>query len=112
MVRSFLHMQDQRSVLRTEHVLTGTVSLPMALYGKTDERFAFFQEFHRTLAGLPGVRAAGGALHLHLGTRHLDGEPPARRHRPGSQPRPTDPEPQHHHARLPRRHRDAAAERS
>src|SRR6185503_2156267 len=67
MVRSFLHMQDQRSVLRTEHVLTGTVSLPMALYGKTDERFAFFQEFHRTLAGLPGVRAAGGALHLHLG---------------------------------------------
>ena len=67
MVRSFLHMQDQRSVLRTEHVLTGTVSLPFALYPEQDQAFAFFEEFRRSLASLPGARAAGGVQHLHLG---------------------------------------------
>jgi predicted permease len=67
MVRSFLHMQDQRSALRTEHVLTGTVALPYALYPKEEQTFAFFEEYRHALASLPGVRAVGGVLHLHLG---------------------------------------------
>ncbi len=67
MVRSFLHMQEQRSVLHTEHVLTAQVTLPYALYPEEDRREAFFREFRRALAGLPGVRGVGGVMNLHLG---------------------------------------------
>ena len=67
MVRSFLRMQDQRTVLRTEHVLTARVTLPYALYPEADRREAFFQELRHAIAGLPGVHSVGGVLNLHLG---------------------------------------------
>jgi predicted permease len=67
MVRSFLRMQEQRSVLRTEHVLTAQVTLPYALYPEAERRELFFREFRQALMGLPGVRSAGGVMHLHLG---------------------------------------------
>ena len=68
MVRSFLRMQDQRTALRSERVLTATLTLPGALYPEARDRVAFFREFQHSLAALPGVRAAGGVLNLHLGT--------------------------------------------
>jgi putative ABC transport system permease protein len=68
MMRSFLHMQDQRRLLRGEHVLTATITLPGLLYPEADARATFFREFQHSLASLPGVRAAGGVLNLHLGT--------------------------------------------
>ncbi len=67
MVRSFLRMQEQRSVLQIEHVLTAQVTLPYALYPEEDRREAFFREFRHALAGLPGVKGVGGVLNLHLG---------------------------------------------
>ncbi len=67
MVRSFLRMQDQRSALRSEGVLTSTVTLPVAIYPEDEQRVAFFREFRQALAGLPGVRSVGGVLNLHLG---------------------------------------------
>ncbi len=67
MVRSFLRMQDQRSALRSEGVLTGAVTLPVALYPQDEQRVAFFREYRQALAGLPGVRSVGAVLNLHLG---------------------------------------------
>ena len=67
MVRSFLRLQDQRTVLRTDRVLTGTVALPLALYPEKDQWVDFFREWRHAVAGLPGVRGVGGVLMLHLG---------------------------------------------
>jgi predicted permease len=68
MVRSFLRQTEQRSELRSHGVLTGTVTLPVALYPDDANRVAFFNEFRSRLAGLPGVQAVGAVANLHLGT--------------------------------------------
>jgi putative ABC transport system permease protein len=67
MVRSFLRQTEQRTALRTSGVLTGSVTLPVALYPNDAQRKAFFREFRGLLAALPGVREVGGVLNLHLG---------------------------------------------
>jgi putative ABC transport system permease protein len=67
MVRSFLRMQEQRSVLRTEHVLTARVTLPYALYPEEERREVFFRELRQAIAALPGVTGVGGVMNLHLG---------------------------------------------
>jgi predicted permease len=69
MVRSFLHEQEQRSELRVDDVLTGTVTLPASLYPGDAERDRFEDQFRSALLALPGVRAAGGVLNLHLGSQ-------------------------------------------
>jgi len=70
MVRSFLRMQEQRNALRTDPVLTGSVTLPAARYPEEAQRIAFFAGFRQALLGLPGVREAGGVLNLHLGNNN------------------------------------------
>ena len=67
MVRTFLRLQDQRLALRTEGVLTAQVTLPGATYPEDVQRNAFVQDYRRSLLALPGVRAAGGVLNMHLG---------------------------------------------
>jgi len=67
MVRSFLRMQEQRSMLQIDHVLTARVTLPGKLYPEDENRLAFFREFRHSLAALPGVRDVGGVINLHLG---------------------------------------------
>jgi len=67
MVRSFLWQMNQSHTLRTEGVLTGTVTLPSAIYPEDARRVTFFRELRERLATLPGVRAVGGAANLHLG---------------------------------------------
>ena len=67
MVRSFLRQTEQRAALHTHGVLTGSVTLPVALYKTDADRKAFMREFRGLLAGLPGVQAVGGVLNLHLG---------------------------------------------
>ena len=67
MVRSFLRQTEQRTTLRAHGVLTGSVTLPVALYKGDAEREAFGREFRGLLAGLPGVQAVGGVRNLHLG---------------------------------------------
>ena len=78
MVRSFLRQTEQRTALRTHGVLTGSVTLPVALYRTDSERIAFMREIRGLLAGLPGVQAVGGVMNLHLGnsqwTRSLQRE--------------------------------------
>ena len=68
MVRSFLHQVDQRLSLRADRVLTGSVTLPVALYPSDTARVAFFHELRGSFAALPGVRSVGGVLNLHLGS--------------------------------------------
>jgi putative ABC transport system permease protein len=68
MIRSFLSQLDQRAALRTQGVLTGSVTLPVALYPEEGQRIRFFREFRDGLRSLPGVKSAGGVLNLHLGT--------------------------------------------
>jgi putative ABC transport system permease protein len=68
MIRSFLSQLDQRTKLRTHGVLTGAVTLPVALYPDAVKRIRFFREFGDALRSLPGVQSAGGVLNLHLGT--------------------------------------------
>jgi len=70
MVQSFLRQQQLQSALRTDGVLTGTVTLPGALYGKDEQRDVFLTEFRHALLALPGVHAAGAVLNMHLGTSH------------------------------------------
>jgi len=70
MVRSFLRETAQRSLLRTQGVLTGRITLPGATYKTLEARREFYREFRGLLAALPGVRAAGGAANLHLGDDH------------------------------------------
>jgi len=70
MVQSFLRQQQLQSALRTDGVLTGTVTLPGALYAKDEQRDVFLTEFRHALLALPGVHAAGAVLNLHLGTNH------------------------------------------
>jgi predicted permease len=67
MVRSFLRATEQRSALHSHGVLTGTVTLPGALYPDDAKRVAFFREFRSLLAGLPGVQGVGAVANLHLG---------------------------------------------
>jgi putative ABC transport system permease protein len=67
MVRSFLWQLNERHVLTSEGVLTGTVTLPAAIYKDDPARVAFFRELRETLGGLPGVTSVGGVLNLHLG---------------------------------------------
>jgi putative ABC transport system permease protein len=67
MIRSFLSQMDQRLTLHTQGVLTGSVTLPVALYPDDASRVAFFRDFQVGLRALPGVEAAGGVLTLHLG---------------------------------------------
>jgi putative ABC transport system permease protein len=68
MIRSFLSQLDQRSRLRTHGVLTGSVTLPAALYPDDAQKVRFFREFREGLRSLPGVQSAGGVLNLHLGS--------------------------------------------
>src|SRR6185369_15898216 len=70
MVQSFLRQQQLQSALRTDGVLTGTVTLPGKLYPNDEQRDVFLTEFRHALLALPGVHAAGAVLNMHLGTNH------------------------------------------
>jgi predicted permease len=67
MVRSFLNMSDQRKNLQAEGLLTGTVTLPVAVYKGEAGYRAFFQEFLPAAAQLPGVEAVSAVNELPLG---------------------------------------------
>src|SRR5258706_6344830 len=67
MVRSLLRQEDQRLALRTDGVMTGSVTLPGVLYPGDTQRDVFVDQFRHELLAMPGVHAAGGVLNLHLG---------------------------------------------
>lgn len=67
MVRTFMNLAEQRRGVRPDGVLTGQVTLPVAVYPADAQKIAFFKEFRAAVAALPGVHAVGGVSNLHLG---------------------------------------------
>ena len=64
MIRSFLRMQDLRGELDPEGVITGRVTLPVAVYPEDEERSRFFAALLPEIASLPGVVSVSAAGQL------------------------------------------------
>jgi len=58
MIRSFLRMQEIRGGLDPQGVITGRVTLPVAVYPEDGDRRRFFAELLPEIASLPGVVSA------------------------------------------------------
>ncbi|OLD98473.1 MAG: hypothetical protein AUI36_45110 [Cyanobacteria bacterium 13_1_40CM_2_61_4] len=67
MVRSFLRMEEQKSGLEAAGVVTGRVTLPVAVYPEDADRRAFYAELLPRIAQLPGVTSASATANLPLG---------------------------------------------
>jgi putative ABC transport system permease protein len=67
MVRSFLKLNDLRTTMRTENVLTGGMLLPIATFPTAESKVAFFGGLLADVRALPGVRSASLATSLPLG---------------------------------------------
>lgn len=66
MVRSFFKIADQQKLLAANGLLTGTVTLPIAVY-KDDAGFrSFYKEFLPAVATLPGVKSVSAVQALPL----------------------------------------------
>ncbi len=66
LVRSFVRLLQTDPGFRPQHVLTVSVSLSGARYGKPGQAQAFFQRLLERLASLPGVQSVGAATTLPL----------------------------------------------
>ena len=67
MIRSFVKRMDESRVIAGGRVLTGTVTLPVAVYKDDAARLAFYDALFPAIEALPGVEAAGAVQVLPLG---------------------------------------------
>ncbi|HUK61682.1 MAG TPA: ABC transporter permease [Dongiaceae bacterium] len=67
MIRSFLRMQEIRGGFDPHGVISGRVTLPVAVYPEDDQRRRFFQDLIPRVAALPGVEAASATSQLPYG---------------------------------------------
>jgi putative ABC transport system permease protein len=67
MMRSFLRMEEQRSGIDAHGVLTGRITLPVAVYKEDVDRRAFYERVLPSIAALPGVVSASAVANLPLG---------------------------------------------
>jgi len=72
MVRSFARLNSVEPGFNARDVLTASISLPAASYGRPPQRVAFFQQLLSQLEATPGVQAAGIVSSLPL-TFHNSG---------------------------------------
>lgn len=71
LLRTFERLRSVDLGVRTSHVLTFAVNLPMGRYGDAEQRARFHRDFQARLAALPGVRAAAAVSRLPVtGTYH------------------------------------------
>jgi predicted permease len=68
MIRSFLQQQAESSRLDMTGLLTGRVTLPIAVYKDEASRRVFFDDLFPALEGLPGVQAVSAVQVLPLGS--------------------------------------------
>jgi len=68
MIRSFLHLAEQRSAVRPQGVLTATFTMPVAVYPSNAAKLAFMDKALPAIAALPGVRSLSTIQVLPLGT--------------------------------------------
>ena len=67
MIRSFMHMTEQRNAVQAKGVLTATFTMPVAVYPNNAAKLAFMDRVMPALAALPGVRALSSVQVLPLG---------------------------------------------
>jgi putative ABC transport system permease protein len=81
MVRSFLHLAEQRSAIKPDGVLTATFTMPVAVYPGNQAKMQFMDRVMPAIAALPGVRAVSSTQDLPLGRSTwsswvwIDGDP-------------------------------------
>jgi len=85
LLRTFDRLRSVDLGVRTSHVLTFAVHLPMGRYGDAEQRARFHRDFQARLAALPGVRSAAAISRLPVtgtyhswGSRRADLPPEAR----------------------------------
>jgi len=66
--QSFLRLRSVPLGFQPENVVTLSVRLPQATYREDQQRVRFFDEMHRRIAALPGVRSAGFINTIPLGS--------------------------------------------
>ncbi len=66
MIRSFLRLQEVHGAFDPQGVLTGSVTLPVAVYPRPADRIRFFEELLPRLRALPGVVDASAAAYVPL----------------------------------------------
>jgi hypothetical protein len=59
LLASLLHLRRADLGLRSDHVLTASLSLPDATYRRYSQVLGFYEELRRRVSALPGVRAVG-----------------------------------------------------
>jgi putative ABC transport system permease protein len=67
MIRSFLHMVEQRDSVQAHGVLTATFTMPVAVYPNNAAKLAFMDRVMPAVAALPGVRTVSTVQVLPLG---------------------------------------------
>jgi putative ABC transport system permease protein len=67
MIRSFLHMVEQRHAVDSRGVMTASFTMPVAVYPNNAAKLAFMDRVMPSLAALPGVRAVSTVQALPLG---------------------------------------------
>ncbi|HEY6972400.1 MAG TPA: ABC transporter permease [Candidatus Angelobacter sp.] len=72
LLNSFWRLIHVNPGFQTEHVMTAHISLGGPSYRDPQRRAAFWQEFERRVASLPGVQAVGATSEIPLGGEHSD----------------------------------------
>ena len=73
LLRSFERLRSVDLGVRTSHVMTFAVNLPMGRYADAEQRARFHRDFQARLAALPGVRAAAAVSRLPVTGRSTAG---------------------------------------
>jgi putative ABC transport system permease protein len=88
MIRSFMHMAEQRNAIQAQGVLTATFTMPVAVYPNDAAKLAFMDRVMPAFAALPGVREVSTVQSLPLGhnawnqSLWLEGDPVGQDARP------------------------------
>ena len=72
MIRSFLGQVEQRTAIRSDHVLTGAFTMPIAVYPNNAAKLAFMDRVMPAVAALPGVRTLSSVQTLPLSRNSWD----------------------------------------
>jgi predicted permease len=72
LTRSFTLLLKADPGFRPDHVLTGTIALPLRAYSKADQIRGFWKDLQARTASMPGVRAAGFSTDLPFDAEERD----------------------------------------
>jgi putative ABC transport system permease protein len=67
LIKSFARLQDVNPGIRSENLLTFSISLPAARYGSDTARRLLFEDLEKRLKALPGAQSVGAGSDLPIG---------------------------------------------